>query len=201
MRTRIQKWGNSLALRIPRSFAVEIGLEQDSPVELSLEGEKLVVLPTRESKATLDGLLDQVTDDNLHHEFDTGPGIRERNMVISKAYTPQGLPRSRSDRPVRVYVTHFSKVGSLQGRNLKKLTSFLTVRAISRLQSTGSRSSGPIRAGKKRKRAFRENTERSGKSPQSSKKTKGLIPKPVSMWSYRAEIIRKGFSIVIPSMT
>lgn len=75
MKTRIQKWGNSLALRIPKSFAGEIGLGQDSPVEVSLEGEKLVILPTRESKVTLEYLLAQVTDDNIHHEFKTGPAV------------------------------------------------------------------------------------------------------------------------------
>jgi len=75
MRTRIQKWGNSLALRIPKSFAGEIGLKQDSPVEVSLEGEKLVVLPARESKVTLESLLAQVTDDNVHHEVKTGPAV------------------------------------------------------------------------------------------------------------------------------
>ena len=35
MKTRIQKWGNSLALRIPKSFAHEVGLEQDSQVEVA----------------------------------------------------------------------------------------------------------------------------------------------------------------------
>ncbi len=33
MKTRIQKWGNSLALRIPKSFAVETGLDQDVLVD------------------------------------------------------------------------------------------------------------------------------------------------------------------------
>jgi len=75
MKTRIQKWGNSLALRIPKFFAGEIGLEQGSPVEMSLEGEKLVVLPARESKVTLERLLAQVTDDNVHHEVRTGPPV------------------------------------------------------------------------------------------------------------------------------
>ena len=75
MRTRIQKWGNSLALRIPKSFAGEIGLDQDSPVEVSLEGKKLVILPARESKVTLERLLAQVTDDNVHHEVKTGPAV------------------------------------------------------------------------------------------------------------------------------
>jgi antitoxin MazE len=64
-----------LALRIPKSFAGEIGLEQDSPVEVSLEGEKLVVLPARESKVTLESLLAQVTEDNVHHEVKTGPAV------------------------------------------------------------------------------------------------------------------------------
>jgi antitoxin MazE len=75
VRTRIQKWGNSLAVRIPKSFAVEIGLEQDLPVEVSLEGEKLVILPARESKVTLERLLALVTEDNVHHEVDTGPAV------------------------------------------------------------------------------------------------------------------------------
>ena len=36
MKTRVQKWGNSLALRIPKSFAVEAGLRANAAVELSL---------------------------------------------------------------------------------------------------------------------------------------------------------------------
>jgi hypothetical protein len=36
MKTRIQKWGNSLALRIPKSFAVETGLDQDAIVDVAL---------------------------------------------------------------------------------------------------------------------------------------------------------------------
>ena len=43
MRTRIQKWGNSLALRIPKSFAAEVKLEQGSEIEVSLVDGKLVV--------------------------------------------------------------------------------------------------------------------------------------------------------------
>ena len=43
METRVQKWGNSLALRIPKPLAVQIGLEPNSPVELSLRGKELVI--------------------------------------------------------------------------------------------------------------------------------------------------------------
>ena len=45
MKTRVQKWGNSLALRIPKSFASEVGLKSESPVEVSMEDGKLVIAP------------------------------------------------------------------------------------------------------------------------------------------------------------
>lgn len=45
MKTRIQKWGNSLALRIPKSFANEVGLESNALVELALVNGQLVVTP------------------------------------------------------------------------------------------------------------------------------------------------------------
>jgi len=75
MKTRVQKWGNSLALRIPKPFATEIGLEQNSPVEVLLEGGKLVVVPVVEAGWTLEQLLAQVTEDNLHGEIETGPAV------------------------------------------------------------------------------------------------------------------------------
>ncbi len=75
MKTRVQKWGNSLALRIPKSVAAEVGLDQDALVELSLVDGKLVVAPVVEPAVTLDQLLAGVTEDNLHREVDTGPAI------------------------------------------------------------------------------------------------------------------------------
>lgn len=73
MRVRVQKWGNSLALRIPKSFAVEAGLQKETPVEVSLADGKLIVTPVVEPKLTLKQLLAKVTKENLHHEVDTGP--------------------------------------------------------------------------------------------------------------------------------
>jgi antitoxin MazE len=75
MKTRIQKWGNSLALRIPRSCADKVGLEYDAPVDVSLVDGKLVVIPVGEPMLTLEGLLAQVTEDNLHREVDTGQAM------------------------------------------------------------------------------------------------------------------------------
>ena len=72
MRTRVQKWGNSLALRIPKSFATEVGLERETAVEVLLADGKLVVTPVVKPKPTLRQLLSKVTNENLHHEVDTG---------------------------------------------------------------------------------------------------------------------------------
>jgi len=75
MRTGVQKWGNSLALRIPKSFAAEVGLERETSVEISLADGKLVITPVAEPNLTLKQLLAKVTKDNLHHEIDTGLAI------------------------------------------------------------------------------------------------------------------------------
>ena len=75
METRIQKWGNSLALRIPKPFASQIGLEPNSPVELTLRGTELVIVPVKHPSLKLDDLLAQVTEQNLHDEVDTGPAV------------------------------------------------------------------------------------------------------------------------------
>jgi antitoxin MazE len=72
MRTRVQKWGNSLALRIPKSFAADAGLREDSPVELSLAGGKLIVEASGLEPLCLDELLKGVTDENIHAAWDTG---------------------------------------------------------------------------------------------------------------------------------
>ena len=75
METRVQKWGNSLALRIPKPLASQIGLEPNSPVELSLRGDKLMIELATPPELNLDDLLARVTRDNIHGEVDTGPPI------------------------------------------------------------------------------------------------------------------------------
>ena len=77
METRLKKWGNSLALRIPKLLATEVGLEEDTLVELSLANGKLILTPAVEPEWSLANLLAQVTEDNLHGEVDTGPVVGE----------------------------------------------------------------------------------------------------------------------------
>ena len=77
MRTRAQRWGNSLAVRIPKPIAEELHLEADIEVEMSIENGALKVVPLRAARPaySLDRLLDKVTKDNLHGEVDTGPAV------------------------------------------------------------------------------------------------------------------------------
>ena len=72
MRARVQKWGNSLALRIPKAFADEAGLQRETTIEMSLTDGKLVITPVAKPKPTLKQLLAKVTVDSLQHEVDTG---------------------------------------------------------------------------------------------------------------------------------
>ncbi len=75
METRVQKWGHSLALRIPKPFATEVGIEPNSSVEIALVDGKLVITPIAEPRLTLAQLLAQVNEANLHSEVDTGPAV------------------------------------------------------------------------------------------------------------------------------
>lgn len=75
MQTKIQKWGNSLGLRIPKSFAEEAGVQAGSEVDLAVEKGELIVRPVRRARYALKDLLGGVTPDNTHRELDTGPPV------------------------------------------------------------------------------------------------------------------------------
>ena len=75
MLTKIQKWGNSLALRIPKTFALDANLENDSTVEISLVDGKIVVKPISAPQWTLDELLAGLNNNNLHQEVDSGEPV------------------------------------------------------------------------------------------------------------------------------
>lgn len=75
MRARVQRWGNSLAVRIPKSFAEESGIEDGSQVDISLNDGSIIVTPSRTPSYRLDDLLAKVTAENLHEETDTGAPV------------------------------------------------------------------------------------------------------------------------------
>jgi antitoxin MazE len=74
MDTQIQKWGNSLALRIPKALAAQGNLEQGTPVKVTVENGAVVIRPQRKRK-NLQELLAKVTPENIHPEMDFGPPV------------------------------------------------------------------------------------------------------------------------------
>lgn len=72
MLTRVQKWGNSLALRIPKALAEDVPVREGDRVDLTVENGRLTVVPAAEAALDLDSLLDQITPESLHGEVDTG---------------------------------------------------------------------------------------------------------------------------------
>lgn len=75
MRTSVRKWGNSLAIRIPKPLAEDTRLRDGAEVELTVERGRLVAVPLREPRYTLQQLLARVTRNNRHREIETGTPI------------------------------------------------------------------------------------------------------------------------------
>jgi antitoxin MazE len=75
MQTTIRKWGNSLAVRIPKAFVKEAHVACGTPVELSVDDGKIVIDPRTEPEYRLQDLLKGVTKRNLHAEVDTGEAV------------------------------------------------------------------------------------------------------------------------------
>lgn len=75
MRVRVQKWGNSLALRIPKPFAKDVEVREGTVVDLAVSEGKLVAVPIRRKKTTLKQLLAKVSKANVHGEVDSGPSV------------------------------------------------------------------------------------------------------------------------------
>jgi antitoxin MazE len=75
MKTRIRKWGNSLAVRIPKGVADQAGIFENGPVELSFADGNLVVRPIAPPSPTLEELVRGITPENLHGEWNTGTAV------------------------------------------------------------------------------------------------------------------------------
>jgi len=75
MQTRVQKWGNSLGVRIPCGLAEEVGLVAGTEVNLSSKDGQLVVTPALPTRLRLDDLLSGVSECNIHSSIDMGSAV------------------------------------------------------------------------------------------------------------------------------
>ena len=65
MQTQIQKWGNSLGVRIPKYVADRLCIRNGVMVNLEISDHNIIIAPVI---SELDLLLNNITDDNLHSE-------------------------------------------------------------------------------------------------------------------------------------
>ena len=72
MQAVVQKWGNSLGIRIPSHYVKEFNLRNGGSVEITEEDGKIVITPPRKE---LHEMLSRVTDENLHSPVETGPPV------------------------------------------------------------------------------------------------------------------------------
>ena len=75
MKTAVQQWGNSLALRIPKAFAEQARVKKGTAVSLTLEKGRLVVAPLQAEEMSLKKLLAKVTPRNIHPETGWGSPV------------------------------------------------------------------------------------------------------------------------------
>lgn len=77
MQAKVQLWGNSLALRIPKYIANQMKINNGSNVDVLVEQEKLIVKPISNKQELLDQLLAKITENNIHSEEDFGNPMGE----------------------------------------------------------------------------------------------------------------------------
>ncbi|MCP9774039.1 AbrB/MazE/SpoVT family DNA-binding domain-containing protein [Cyanobium sp. HWJ4-Hawea] len=75
MQTKVQKWGNSLGVRIPRGIAEELGLGAGAEVSLTAKDGEMVLRRSAPSRLRLADLLAGVTGDNIHSSIDSGDAV------------------------------------------------------------------------------------------------------------------------------
>jgi antitoxin MazE len=75
MNAYVRRWGNSLAVRIPKTFADEMGLAANDKLEISVQDGQIILKPLKAKTYSLAELLAGITPENRHNEWDTGSPV------------------------------------------------------------------------------------------------------------------------------
>lgn len=75
MVAKAQKWGNSLAVRLPKAMAQECGIQADSPIEITRQDNCIIIKSVAQKEISLEALLQGITEENLHSEVSTGKPV------------------------------------------------------------------------------------------------------------------------------
>jgi antitoxin MazE len=71
MKTTVQKWGNSLAIRIPRNISRDTKVTEGSSVDVTVDNGNIILSPSA-NQYSLKELLKKVKEENIHSEISTG---------------------------------------------------------------------------------------------------------------------------------
>ena len=72
MHVTAQKWGNSLAIRIPKAYTTNANIEEGTEIDLAFDNGCIIMKPIHKKEKTLDEFLSFVTPENIHAETQTG---------------------------------------------------------------------------------------------------------------------------------
>jgi antitoxin MazE len=75
MHVRVQKWGNSLAVRIPKPLAEDAEVKEGTVLNLAVFEGKVIATPVSKRKLSLKQLLAKVNRKTLHDEIDFGSPV------------------------------------------------------------------------------------------------------------------------------
>jgi len=75
MHIRVQKWGNSLAVRIPKPLAEDAKVEEGTVLNLAVSKGKVIATPVKKHKQSLQQMLAKVSRKNLHAEVESGAPV------------------------------------------------------------------------------------------------------------------------------
>lgn len=75
MNTHVQRWGNSLAVRIPKSLAETLGLGANDEVTIRVQDGQLILTPVQPRPYELDDLLAGITPENRHDQWETDAAV------------------------------------------------------------------------------------------------------------------------------
>lgn len=80
MQVVLNKWGNSVGLRMPNSILQELDIKPGHRVSIKVESGKAIIEPVRTKEQNLMALLDLITKENLHGEISTGAAVGKENI-------------------------------------------------------------------------------------------------------------------------
>ena len=74
MTTKLQKWGNSLGVRLPKEVLKKARLKEGKNLSIKNIGDSIIITSSKKEE-TFDSLVSKITPENRYDELDWGPAV------------------------------------------------------------------------------------------------------------------------------